>query len=567
MPPVTATITGATVKFCALNAAMATSFYGNPTANTIQYTVVSTIEFTQSFTFSSNGVSYTSLHLVGSTTDPNLRKMYYIADGVETLVYHNDQWTDEAYKTITFETQSVREGIYGLLYGQTNNINCGVKVQPGTYVWKDNPGTLGSSLYINSFVSGNETFCAVTLNSNEERNYSKITVNDSYEGVDIYTNGAWVDEKYKTITISENCYIGYGKDNDFASLFEAAPTISFAHRYQNSTLIGTGTYKFRHYSVEKPVATYTLEAGTYKWVDVPNFTKTSFTEPLSFDCDGYSYTSIFVDYYVRGGGNIVFETEEDSTTVYDGKDSGGWVSDNYKTITLTTDQTVSAEFYTWAITGGNLVKQTGETWVLNETLDIYRGDSKTKTYIINFVSNGENFAKIRTEDDNDDQGQYLEYYKSTALGASPTPVYHSYQHNDGGYEWQNQAYRTITFSTPPTGDLLTWLQANGTKQGGVTEHTLTFSGVTVTVDGASVTSPYTLTKDCTIVVTPSESYIWESSGPKKLYAHFLPIVNGTKYYSSTTVTLSSIDIAVSEEELQTEDTSPSSNVITIKYTA
>lgn len=38
--------------------------------------------------------------------------------------------------------------------------------------------------------------------------------------------------------------------------------------------------------------------------------------------------------------------------------------------------------------------------------------------------------------------------------------------------------------------------------GGVTEHTLTFnnlSTLTVTVDGAAVTSPYTLTKDCTIV--------------------------------------------------------------------
>lgn len=33
----------------------------------------------------------------------------------------------------------------------------------------------------------------------------------------------------------------------------ATPTISFTRRYQNSTLIGTGTYKFRRYSVEEPV--------------------------------------------------------------------------------------------------------------------------------------------------------------------------------------------------------------------------------------------------------------------------------------------------------------------------
>ena len=147
---------------------------------------------------------------------------------------------------------------------------------------------------------------------------------------------------------------------------------------------------------------------------------------------------------------------------------------------------------------------TGETWLLNETLDIYRvNGSKRGYYTADFISNGEKFAQIQTEDDNDDQGQYLEYYKVANSGL-PTLIYHSYQHNDGGYEWENQAYRTLTFSTPPTGDLLTWLQANGTKQGGVTEHTLTFSGVTVTVDGASVTSPYTLAKDCTIVAeTPA----------------------------------------------------------------
>lgn len=35
----------------------------------------------------------------------------------------------------------------------------------------------------------------------------------------------------------------------------ATPTISFKHFYKNDTLIGTGTYKFRRYSQEKPVTT------------------------------------------------------------------------------------------------------------------------------------------------------------------------------------------------------------------------------------------------------------------------------------------------------------------------
>lgn len=40
-----------------------------------------------------------------------------------------------------------------------------------------------------------------------------------------------------------------------ANAVKQGPTISFKHRYQNSSLIGTETYKFRRYSVEKPVAT------------------------------------------------------------------------------------------------------------------------------------------------------------------------------------------------------------------------------------------------------------------------------------------------------------------------
>ena len=36
--------------------------------------------------------------------------------------------------------------------------------------------------------------------------------------------------------------------------------------------------------------------------------------------------------------------------------------------------------------------------------------------------------------------------------------------NEYVFEWNNEAYKTLVFDTPPTGDLLTWLQANATKQ-------------------------------------------------------------------------------------------------------
>lgn len=83
-----------------------------------------------------------------------------------------------------------------------------------------------------------------------------------------------------------------------------------------------------------------------------------------------------------------------------------------------------------------------ETWLLNATYD----GNTTANYDVNFTSNGESFAKLSY---GDMPRWFIKY--------GETNVYFN-------GSWTNEAYRTITFSTPPTGDLLTWLQANGTKQ-------------------------------------------------------------------------------------------------------
>ena len=94
----------------------------------------------------------------------------------------------------------------------------------------------------------------------------------------------------------------------------------------------------------------------------------------------------------------------------------------------------------------------GETWVLNESgLE----DHLLSYQSVAFTSNGKSYIAIQ----NFSSGSGLFYY-TTEYNYDVTYV-------DGGpdgFFWENQAYRTITFSTPPTGDLLTWLQANGTKQ-------------------------------------------------------------------------------------------------------
>lgn len=84
-----------------------------------------------------------------------------------------------------------------------------------------------------------------------------------------------------------------------------------------------------------------------------------------------------------------------------------------------------------------------ETWVLNETLII----DATVTYKVNFTTNNESKTSFEI--------RYVRGDKELQYDGSLV-------YSNG--TWLQEAYRTVTFETAPTGDLLAWLQANGTKQ-------------------------------------------------------------------------------------------------------
>lgn len=77
---------------------------------------------------------------------------------------------------------------------------------------------------------------------------------------------------------------------------------------------------------------------------------------------------------------------------------------------------------------------------------------------ISFISNGKTFSTIHPS-----TAGFVNYlaYDSTNVCIAEIAPGELYWDDNG---WVDQAYRTITFLEPPTGDLLTWLQANGTKQ-------------------------------------------------------------------------------------------------------
>lgn len=88
-------------------------------------------------------------------------------------------------------------------------------------------------------------------------------------------------------------------------------------------------------------------------------------------------------------------------------------------------------------------KAMAETWVLNESID-----TTLFSYSINFLCNSITYDSISRRIVREET---VMYYGSTRVM------------KDSG-TWYDQAYRTITFLEPPTGELLAWLQNNGTKQ-------------------------------------------------------------------------------------------------------
>ena len=86
------------------------------------------------------------------------------------------------------------------------------------------------------------------------------------------------------------------------------------------------------------------------------------------------------------------------------------------------------------------------TWYLNDSIDC----SKYFSFDVNFISNGK-------------------YFRGMQCIGVPDLSYHYYNdsssilpYSEGA--WQQSGYRIITFDLPPSGDLLTWLQANGMPQ-------------------------------------------------------------------------------------------------------
>ena len=93
-----------------------------------------------------------------------------------------------------------------------------------------------------------------------------------------------------------------------------------------------------------------------------------------------------------------------------------------------------------------------ETWVIkSDAAGVF------ETTQIAFTSNGQKYTSIGGAYDDSGTFVILRYDNDEVASWD---IYGG----GAGFEFYNEAYRKLTFDTPPTGALLTWLQANAVKQ-------------------------------------------------------------------------------------------------------
>lgn len=222
----------------------------------------------------------------------------------------------------------------------------------------------------------------------------------------------------------------------------------------------TGTLEEWNGSASSPI----ISVGTYKFND--SLTKPSTTELvgefnfISYDTTSYDHMTVLSD---DDGIQVTYGDE--------GVYSDGWTTTSSQTITVNTAQTVSEEFYTWFIANAVSI---AKTWFLNETLQYgelqygteenWAGDTTGFYDNVLFSSNG------------------TTYYGFTAFDSHVPPELAANVEEVYVGAWKNESYRTITFDTAPTGDLLTWLQANGTPVSNSVDFTITTNGTTELTD-------------------------------------------------------------------------------------
>ena len=187
------------------------------------------------------------------------------------------------------------------------------------------------------------------------------------------------------------------------------------------------------------------------WIIKDNAAGELVTTQISFTSNGQKFTSIGAVY---DGSVFSLLYGNNEIAIFTPGASSGYEFYNEAYRKLTFDTPPTGDLLTWLQTNATLqVVDSGgakETWVIKSS-----ASGEFATTQISFTSNGQKFTSIGA---NGYSGTFVILYYDNNEVAGYDPGF------GGAYEFDDEAYRKLTFDTPPTGALLTWLQANATRQ-------------------------------------------------------------------------------------------------------
>lgn len=198
----------------------------------------------------------------------------------------------------------------------------------------------------------------------------------------------WVVENTTEATITLTSKVAATKKSVDLTTLSGWANLSSGNHTIKIKAKGTG-YKDSELSagvtVSKAASTVTLSAGTYKFVDSPQFYTVESDETIGVDLSGKMNTLVAENTYgemspftgitiyfspVSSRNYVTISCTDENDINYINYQSSEWSYTNkngeeftttdttkLRTIIFETDQQVSPEFYNWAITQGNLVKQ------------------------------------------------------------------------------------------------------------------------------------------------------------------------------------------------------------------
>ena len=139
-----------------------------------------------------------------------------------------------------------------------------------------------------------------------------------------------------------------------------------------------------------------------------------------------------------------------------------------------------------ANTAASQSESTALTWTINDTNAT--APSSRIEVLINFSVEADPIGNIGTNFDRIVISEGGINYRSITTGDNHVAAFEgsSLIWNTKGED--KSAFRTITFETAPTGELLTWLQANAVPQGGASQTTVLLLNINVIKAGSSITA-------------------------------------------------------------------------------